>query len=63
MLKISGFKFGMLTAICQVYVDNALKWRCACECGQETHVLTAKLLNGHTKSCGCLRNKKTNTQE
>lgn len=29
-------------------------WRCLCECGEETVVAADHLLDGHTKSCGCL---------
>ena len=29
-------------------------WRCVCDCGKETITTTAKLRNGHAKSCGCL---------
>jgi len=28
-------------------------WICKCDCGGETEVVTSKLRNGHTKSCGC----------
>ena len=31
---------------------NAL-WRCRCDCGNTTVVVTSKLKNGHTQSCGC----------
>jgi hypothetical protein len=30
-------------------------WRVRCDCGVEKIVARGKLLNGHTKSCGCLR--------
>lgn len=30
-------------------------WLCRCECGNLTKVNSYKLLNGHTKSCGCLQ--------
>ncbi len=29
-------------------------WFCKCECGNNAIVSSAKLKNGHTKSCGCL---------
>ena len=34
--------------------DKKPIWRCACECGNEINVLSKYLLNGNTKSCGCL---------
>lgn len=33
-------------------------WLCKCKCGKETHVITAELISGSTKSCGCLRIEK-----
>ena len=29
-------------------------WLCQCDCGNETIVLKANLLNGNTRSCGCM---------
>lgn len=37
---------------------NAL-WECLCECGNIAIVTSGNLLNGHTKSCGCLNKEKT----
>lgn len=33
------------------------KWLCKCRCGKKVSVLTSKLINGHTKSCGCYRSE------
>lgn len=30
------------------------KWRCVCDCGNETQVVISDLKRGKTKSCGCL---------
>lgn len=30
-------------------------WRCLCDCGAATEVVSDKLLSGHTSSCGCAR--------
>src|SRR5882672_1993812 len=30
-------------------------WLCSCDCGNLKHILAAKLRNGETQSCGCLR--------
>lgn len=32
-------------------------WNCVCECGTRARVRAASLLNGQSKSCGCLRNE------
>jgi hypothetical protein len=30
------------------------QWLCKCECGEEVWIRSFRLLNGHTRSCGCL---------
>ena len=52
-------KFGYLTVIELDEVKTKSKkgryekyWRCVCDCGKETSVITYKLKSGHTKSCG-----------
>jgi hypothetical protein len=57
----TGKQFGRLTAVGFVGIrkqtgktfGNAL-WLCACECGDSTVVTAVSLLDGTTKSCGCL---------
>ena len=34
-------------------------WDCVCSCGQHISVESAKLKNGNTKSCGCLKGEKS----
>jgi len=54
-LNLTGRKFGRLTALHAIKKDkwgNCI-WECICECGNFHEVITAKLKNGHTKSCGC----------
>lgn len=62
MINLIGQKFGRLTIVSEA--DASLKryggrtvrrrrWKCACECGIDVIVDQAKLLSGHTKSCGC----------
>lgn len=51
-----GNKFNRLTVIdgpVRVTKNNRVAWVCVCDCGNVTTVETAKLKNGHTKSCGC----------
>lgn len=60
MLKnLIGLRFGRLTVVAQepsklVGKSKNRVWRCLCECGNYTSVITTKLLSGNTKSCGCL---------
>jgi hypothetical protein len=54
-LDLTGQVFGRLTAVCRADVQSGdPRWVCRCECGQTTTSLTARLRNGHVKSCGCL---------
>lgn len=57
-----GNKFGKLTVI--EYLggfrtkngkSTEVRWRCLCECGNESITTTGRLKSGMTKSCGCLR--------
>ncbi len=33
---------------------GSVLWLCLCDCGKETTVRSAELINGHVRSCGCL---------
>lgn len=58
-IDLTGHKFGKLTAINEYGVKNKLTyWNCECDCGNTTIVTVAKLRNGHTSSCGCMRKVK-----
>lgn len=35
-------------------------WECLCDCGNIISVASGHLINGHTKSCGCLQKEKAN---
>lgn len=51
---ITGQRFGRLVAIsCGERVRGRFAWKCQCDCGNTTNVVTAELINGNTKSCGC----------
>lgn len=56
---LTGKKFGKLTAkrIADYKVSYSRNnvWVCKCECGNKINVITSRLLNGGTKSCGCTR--------
>lgn len=52
-----GKRFGMLTVV--EYAgkrDGMHRWKCVCDCGNETIVGQTLLQTGKTKSCGCLQN-------
>jgi len=53
---LEGKRFGRLLVIERNGRDkhNRALWKCICDCGNITVVASANLLNGYTKSCGCL---------
>ena len=56
-LDLTNKIFGQLTVLYQLEERNNQKvmWHCKCVCGKECDVMASYLVNGHTKSCGCLR--------
>jgi hypothetical protein len=56
-VDISGQIFGRLTVIERILDDSTNKaiWKCQCECGNIHNVARGSLLQGLTKSCGCLQ--------
>lgn len=53
---LTGQKFGRLTVVEQAgrtKYGNVL-WKCKCDCGSEHIVASAKLIQGKSRSCGCL---------
>lgn len=51
-------RFGHLIAIgpeAEKNPDGSIRWRCICDCGNETVVSSNHLLQSHTTSCGCQR--------
>ena len=57
MKNLIGQKFGRLTVIelTKQRIDNKIIWKCQCECGNIVYAISSNLLDGHTKSCGCLK--------
>lgn len=52
----TGQRFGKLTAL-SIAGRNELKkvlWRCQCDCGKQTVVVSGDLVSGNTTSCGCV---------
>lgn len=53
---LMGQRFGRLTVVGALPPKyKKTRWRCICDCGQETESTTDHLTSGHTESCGCLR--------
>ena len=53
-LDLTGQRFGMLTALEPAEdIGSMTAWKCRCDCGKETVVMTGHLRDGHTTSCGC----------
>lgn len=59
--SLEGQVFGRLTVIerAENYISpsgqNLIRYKCKCECGNETIVMATSLVQGLTSSCGCLR--------
>jgi len=54
---LTGRVFGRLTVEAESGKTNNgnYKWQCKCACGNMTLVASHQLVNGRTRSCGCLR--------
>ena len=60
---LTGLPFGYYTAIRQDGCNSkgVPYWLCRCRCGNERRVLVYHLLDGSTRSCGCLRRELNTT--
>ena len=59
---ITGQRFYKLTAVARVDSDERFaRWKCKCDCGNETIVDIYKLKDGTIKSCGCIKHTYTHT--
>lgn len=56
---ITGQRFFMLKAI-SFYDKNPTRWKFKCDCGKIKVMPIRHILDGNTKSCGCLKNKRQN---
>ena len=55
---LTGRRFGMLSRIVRTSEkarNHAIVWRCFCDCGGEIRAITACLLSGRAKDCGCVK--------
>lgn len=56
-IDLTNKQFGRLTVL---YITDKMQnnehiWHCKCECGNECDVTGVSLREGHTRSCGCLK--------
>lgn len=56
-VDLTGKIFNKLTVEKRHDNKGKTKWECVCECGVKTIVISEYLKNGHTQSCGCIKNK------
>lgn len=59
LVDLSGARFGRLTATSHTRKPRPSGgaytfWVCRCDCGNTTEVRASSLVNGDTRSCGCL---------
>ena len=57
-----GMKYGKLTVIglTDGRKHGRQVWECLCECGNKCYVQTTDLLDGHIKTCGCVKSTSEN---
>jgi hypothetical protein len=59
---MTGQKFSRLSIVeCLERGSVAIKWRCVCDCGNETIVAGQSLRRGKSRSCGCLAKEAATT--
>lgn len=53
---LTGRRFGRLVVLAKTerQTGRCYFWRCRCDCGKEKDVLSSRLKDGTTRSCGCL---------
>ena len=59
-VNLIGQKFNHLLVLEEVPKDQRrnikkVEWKCQCDCGNITNVISNYLISGHTQSCGCQR--------
>lgn len=57
--SLEGKRFGRLTVLSFVRMNKHYTqvWKCKCDCGNEIEVVRTSLIQGNTRSCGCLNNE------
>lgn len=60
MVNIEGNRYGRLVVISFYGYDKGFdRWKCKCDCGNETIVPRHALESGNTTSCGCYKRQRT----
>ena len=60
MVNIEGNRYGRLVVVSYYGYENGLdRWKCKCDCGNETIVPRHALESGNTTSCGCYKRQRT----
>ena len=59
-MNLVGQKFNHLLVLEEIPKEDRrnkkkVEWKCLCDCGNTTNVITNYLISGHTQSCGCQR--------
>lgn len=54
-----GQKFGRLTIVDILWDEKPTKAACRCDCGNDYIGVKTDIVNGHTRSCGCLQSENT----
>ena len=56
-MNLIGKRFGKLVVLYDTKErkDGRIIWHCICDCGKECNVKSSNLIQGRTKSCGCLQ--------
>lgn len=59
---LTSKRFGNLVAIepLKERKNKKVVWKCKCDCGNYTKVISTYLTNGDTKSCGCIKKEQEN---
>ena len=54
--NLTGGRFGKLVVLSrgQQTAQNKVRWLCRCDCGRAKEVISSRLMNGVTSSCGCM---------
>ena len=58
-IDLQGHRFGRLV----VQERQIGKWRCLCDCGNESFVRSWDLKTGGTQSCGCLKKERLSNRQ
>lgn len=60
LIDISGNKYGRLLVVSfDKRIKSGYYWKCLCDCGNQKSIVSSRLKNGETQSCGCLHKERT----